>query len=126
MAIPTRLIISIGGFGGPQHDVRWHRGKLRYRSHEAPSEVPIVPSGVDWESFWTAMDRIGVWNWQARYNDRETLDGTQWSIDISKGSRSVRCFGSNAYPGGKDLQHARPFQEFLAAVRALVRQPFGR
>lgn len=114
-AAPVRLVVTIGGFGGPHHEVRWQRGKLWYRTDE--STVPVVPSADEWERFWTAIDHIGVWSWEARYDDLDVCDGTQWEIDIRQGSRRVRCFGSNAYP--------EPFQEFLAAVKALVRQPIG-
>lgn len=115
ISAPTRFVATIGGFGGQHYEVRWFRRKLRYRTDE--SQASVVPSVSDWETFWAALDKIGVWSWQARYDDLETCDGTQWEIDLSDGSRSVRCSGSNRYP--------RSFQQFLEAVGALVRHPFG-
>jgi hypothetical protein len=123
-AIPTRLIITIGGFHGPHYDVRLECGRLQYRTDD--SHQMVTPSAENWATFWAAMDRIGVWSWDARYDDVEVLDGIQWSIEISDSSRSVRCLGSNAYPGGQNLKHARPFREFLNVIESLVRRPFGR
>jgi hypothetical protein len=66
-------------------------------------------------------NQIGVWSWQRHYDDLDVLDGTQWGLDLNDGVNNVQCSGSNAYPGGNDLEHARPFQEFLAAMSALIR-----
>lgn len=118
MSVPTKFLVTIGGFGGPHHEVRWFRRKLRYRSDE--SQTSVVPSGPGWNTFWATLDKIGVWSWQARYDDPEICDGTQWEveIDFGDGSHHVRCTGSNRYP--------ELFQQFLEAVEALVGQPFGR
>lgn len=112
---PIRLVASIGGFHGPNYAVHWIDNKLQYRTDE--SRASVVPSASDWETFWGSLDKIWVWSWQASYDDPDILDGTQWALDISDGSRSVRCTGSNRYP--------RSFQKFLKAVGALVGQPFG-
>ena len=121
---PTRLIAKLGGFCGPKHEVRWQGGKLLYRTDGLEAEV--APSAAEWKAFWVAIDRAGVFRWQANYDDPDILDGTHWSLDLSDGWRGVRSFGSNAYPGGKDLEHALPFQGFLNAVGALLQHPFGR
>ena len=102
---PIRLVASIGGFHGPNYEVRWFRRKLRYRTDE--SRASFVPSISDWVEFWAALDKIGVWSWHTSYHHPEILDGTQWALDLSDGSRSVRCTGSNRYP--------RSFQKFLKA-----------
>jgi hypothetical protein len=60
----------------------------------------------------------GAWIWKARYDDLEILDGTQWEISIRHGARSIATLGSNRYP--------HEFQQFLAAVEALIRRPFGK
>ncbi len=121
--IPARLIITIGGFGAPQHEVRWRRQRLQFSIDTAHGT--IEPSPEAWKTFWAALDQIGVWGWGPRYDNPEICDGTQWEIDICDGVRSIRCFGSNQYPGGPDRDRAKPFQEFLAAVSALIQQTFG-
>lgn len=121
MSVPTKFLVTIGGFFDGHCEVRWRRGKLWYRHDRVDgSQVSVVPSDSDWEAFWTAMDGLGVWNWEASYDDPEICDGTQWEVEIyfGDGSHHVRCTGSNRYP--------ELFQQFLEAVEALVGQPFGR
>lgn len=126
MAVPTKFLVTIGGFLDGRCEVRWRRGKLWYRHDRIDgSEMSMIPSATDWERFWTAMDQIEVWSWKARY-DTEILDGEQWTVAIRHGSQRIQCYGSNAYPGGHDRETAQPFQEFLAAVSALTRRPFGQ
>jgi hypothetical protein len=128
MSAQIRLFVTISGYGGPHYEVRRRRGRLTYRTYEYgshDSRANVVPTAKEWETFWTALDRIGVWSWQGNYYTHGMMDGTQWSIDLSDGVRRVRSYGSNAYPGGEGWKRGRPFSEFLSAVEALVRQPFG-
>jgi hypothetical protein len=125
IGLPLRFVVSISAFGSWHYEVRWRRRQLFYRKHDG-SQATVVPSDADWETFWSDLDAIGVWSWQRSYVDLEILDGVQWSIEISNGSSRVRCSGSNAYPGGKHVLSAKPFGQFLEAVEALVRQPFGK
>jgi hypothetical protein len=122
-----RLLASIGGFPHGHEEVRWRRGRLWYRPSEyVENHVSVVPTVQDWEAFWSAIDRIGVWQWQPRYDDPDILDGTQWTLELMNGPRRVKSFGSNSYPGGTDRGHAQPFEQLLDAIGALVRQPFGK
>jgi hypothetical protein len=126
--LPARFVVTIGGFAAPHYEVRWIGRRLRYRNYEIgshDSHAKVVPTAQQWQEFWASMDRIGVWDWQQRYDNPYVVDGIQWEIDLSDGVRRVRCFGSNKYPGGRNLERGRPFRQFLAAVEALVRQPFG-
>jgi hypothetical protein len=122
-SVPSRFVVTIGGFFGRHHEVRWRRGQLWYRTDEM--QTLVVPTSADWQNFWATIERIGVWGWEAGYDDLETLDGCQWSLAISYGSRRLKCYGSNLFPGQTDLERARPFQQFLDAVALLVQQPFG-
>lgn len=124
---PTRFVVTIGGFFCGHAEVRWRRGKLWYRHDRVDgSEVSVVPSAHEWETFWSAMDRISVWGWRRSYDNPDMLDGTQWSVEISDGVRRVRSFGSNLYPGGDNRETAVSFREFLEAVGVLLGRPLGR
>lgn len=113
-AVPTQLLITIGGFAGPRHEVRLQRGRLQYCTNDG--QETVTPSADAWDTFWAELDRINVWAWRPRYDTR-ILDGEQWTAEIRHEARSVRSFGSNRYP--------RRFQEFLQAVRALTGRPFS-
>src|SRR6185436_688723 len=110
MSASNRLLVTIGGFPHGHEEVRWRRGRLWYRPDEYDEYVvSLVPTVQEWEAFWAAIDQIGVWQWQSRYDNPDILDGTQWTLELTNGSRRVKCFGSNSFPGGSDREHARPF-----------------
>lgn len=116
-AVPTQLIITIGGFAGPRHEVRLQRGRLQYQYRTDDGQETVTPSAEAWADFWAELDRIKIWSWREQYDDPRIMDGTQWSVAISDGARSIKSVGSNRYP--------RRFQEWLQAVRALTGRPFG-
>jgi hypothetical protein len=101
-ALPKRLRISIGGYFGPCYSVTLEEGRLIYTySARGPSggepkpEWPlepklrellglgplpgpdeILPSAKQWQAFRTALNRLNVWSWQAKYSDPAVCDGT--------------------------------------------------
>ena len=101
-ALPKRLRISIGGYFGPCYSVTLEEGRLIYTySARGPSggepkpEWPlepklrellglsplpgpdeIQPSAKQWQAFRTALNRLNVWSWQAKYSDPAVCDGT--------------------------------------------------
>lgn len=119
-AVPTTFRISIGGFGGPNYEVRFVNGRLRYQANFSPTPVMISPTAEEWTQFWDRVEQCDLWHWAPRYDDPDILDGTQWELDIQLGRRRVTSFGSNAYPGGEGVGRSEPFQLFLRAVRKLI------
>jgi hypothetical protein len=127
MSTRVRLLATIGGYPDGHEEVRWRRGRLWHRPDEYDEYVAsVVPTTQEWEAFWATIDQIGVWQWQSRYDNPDILDGIQWTLELMNGCRRVKCFGSNSYPGGSDIEHAQPFQQLLEAIGALVRRPFGK
>ena len=128
--LPTQLLFTIGGYNNECHEVEWKQGQLWYRRADGaymwePS-VAISPTEDEWARFWRAMETAGVWQWQAKYEDPDTDDGTQWSLKLNYHERRIRCEGSNAYPGspGPDYSPTGEFAHFLKALRALTGQRF--
>lgn len=118
--VPSRFLITIGGFTGSNYEVRLVRGRLRYQSERGGPSKMVSPTEEDWQQFWAAVQRCDLWNWEARYDNPGILDGTQWKVVITLGSRRLQSFGSNAYPGGDEGGGSKPFQRLLQAVRKLV------
>ena len=125
---PTQLKFTLGGFTGECHEVEWKQGKLWYRRADGAylwqPAVELTPSPEAWTRFWRAMETVGVWQWQANYQNHEICDGTQWSLKLKHPARQVRCEGSNAYPGspGPDYSPTGDFAHFLQALRTLTGQ----
>lgn len=118
---PEIFSAAIGGFGGPYYQVIWKDGTLTYSTdlYGTPQKLLIEPE--QWRYFWKALIELGVWKWEERYNNPGVLDGTSWSIHIEYQGRSVKSFGSNAYPGGEQrIEPSVVFRRFCRAVSALV------
>jgi len=125
--LPARLHFDIGGFIAECHEVHLQDGHLRYRrapgAYAWSSETLCNPDEKQWEEFWRAVDTAGAWDWARQYVNPGVCDGTQWSLNMKHKGRSVRSEGSNAYPGGAemdcDLPAAGSFAQFLHALRLL-------
>src|SRR4051794_32692319 len=63
------------------------------------------PAPGDWGTFWTILDGIDVWSWEARYVFRgTTIEPAGWRVAIRHGPRHVQSGGCRlAEPPGWDL-----------------------
>ena len=125
---PDAFSVRIGGFDGPNYEVVWRDGALQYRRwHVQPDDGEvreIYPSPEAWRRFWEGCDEIGLWRWEARYDNPRVLDGTQWDLELRAGTRAVRASGSNAYPdpvpGADPMERTPAFRRFLAMIQDLL------
>ena len=116
-AWPTEFRLYINGFFGTSYTVELEGETLRYQavSEEGHQEVKTVtPTSKQWETFWSTLERIGVWNWKSDYPNPGILDGTQWDITLEYSGRTVTSQGDNAYPNEK------AFNAFLDAISRLI------
>lgn len=118
--VPKQFRVSVGGFGGPNYELRLMNGRLRYQADFSSLPEKISPTAKEWETFWATVQRCDLWNWEARYDDFDICDGTQWAIEVMLGDRHLRSSGSNAYPGGEGTGYSKPFRLLLRAVRKLI------
>jgi hypothetical protein len=86
----------------------------------------ITPTPAQWRDFRHALDRIGVWQWQDKYEVIEP-DGGAWSLEIKYADKEVNSEGDNGYPGPDDKmpqkQGDRPtelYRELMAAIKKLL------
>ena len=128
---PTALSLSIGGYPGPFYSVTLDANSLLYDADgEGQSRTErIAPTEKEWTIFRRKLDAIGVWDWRPDYPDPGTCDGTQWSVEIKWGGRSLRSTGSNCSPGpggefsdGEEVdgKNDSGFWAFTAAVQDLL------
>lgn len=102
----TRLEFYVGGYGGPA-----------FRLKLTPDSCEVQAWGVDdlppdriteLQHTPTRFKRLvrrlfrhyGVAAWQARYEEPDTLDGTQWELSLYRSEEQpcLACSGCNAYP----------------------------
>ena len=113
---PHQLQVFIGGFMGPSYGIRWENGACFYDrfgdGYVLAETVQLHPADQDWAEFWTRVERLGVWSWKQKYVQRDVCDGTNWSLELKRGSAFLSAAGSNAYPEG--------LESFCQAVAALA------
>lgn len=124
----TRFDLCWGARPGLQScTVKWDGKKLtcEFCFHGKRERAEIVPTKVAWEKFWTAMDKVRVWEWKSRYDNYHVLDGLVWSLQIDRGDHRVDSGGRNGYPAfgepGADNEEPSPeFTQYQKAVEDLI------
>ena len=126
---PDKFLFYIGSFTGPYEEYRLDDGWLRYRVNNEGCPPHMCQDGGaaliiaekqmtehDWAALWARLDeqRCDFWNWRKTYRDPDIMDGTQWKLEFRMGSRFVKSYGCNDFPGG-----GKKNSEFNKFVEAL-------
>jgi len=127
-AAPQSFRASIGGFLGVCYSVELREGSLYYLAADAPQKaqtLKLTPTSQQWREFRRALDDVGVWQWRTNYPNPGVYDGTQWSLEIRYGDRTLKTQGSNNFPGraGKPSgspKETKAFSAYAAAVKRLL------
>jgi hypothetical protein len=123
---PTRMRLFIGGFFDKNYELTLENGQLKYRFAEHGGaervEEVLCPSAQDWAAFWKSLGEIGVWAWEASYDNPSVQDGTQWGVEIEWGPRRCEIHGSNASPKvpGVRAKRDQPLPRLLRAISRLA------
>ena len=131
--------ILIEGSAGASYALRLEGNMLKYlktppdhkeqgfgldRIHRfTPSEGEqrdLVVADDQWEKFYQDIDELGIWAWEAHYDDPNVMQGFQWSIHFTFEDKEIRCGGANAYPGAKSVGYSAEFKKLLAATNKLL------
>jgi hypothetical protein len=119
MSGADRVEASIGGYPGG-FEVEATGDLLRYRDTERRLDATRVLSPAEWRSFWRAVDRLGVWTWERRYETPDVQDGTGWQVRLVHEGREFESEGVNGYPGSDDARTSEVFAAFCRAVGRLA------
>lgn len=128
---PQHFFFYIGGYPGPYYTVT-KKGKAliyswegRDESDELHSEIiEFYPTKAQWLEFWADVENIDIWSWDEEYVAPDAVDGTQWKLDLKFDGKSLKCTGSNKYPGQSRQDrlglYTETFKTLLSATRKLI------
>jgi hypothetical protein len=124
---PRKLHFRFGGHPqGTWVELEWREPFLIYQRGSGHSgkttSSRLQPSAAAWNQFWSSLSQIGVWSWDGDYTTADGVGGAAWSLEMSHLQRSVRCHGSNGYPGcqGLDFPLGSSFDLLLQSLQALT------
>ena len=117
--IPLKLNAAIGGYFGPSSRIEWDGDNLYYlfnpsahAGEPGTEKILVKVKESDWEKFHDSLYKIGVWNWEERYENPEILDGTSWGFEAVYSDKSLKSSGSNSFP--------KRFNSLLEAISKLT------
>ncbi len=104
---PSRLVFHEGhGYAGAI-SFEWTGGRLVVAETTVatgpgkPVRHEVVPPPEVWRTFWKTIDSLGVWRWNAEYEDpirSSQTDGSAWNLELEYRGRHVKSRGYNASP----------------------------
>ena len=118
---PRHLDLGIGSVDG--YRLYWNGVELVWQRTSAAGDVldeeVLYPDEADWRTFWSELDGLGVWDWDAYYEpEYPTCGGTLWAVWLEHGGKMLKASGRDAWPPN--------FDAYLEAVRKLTAGlPFG-
>ena len=129
MTPPDRLEARIGGYPEPYFSITWQGDHLLWTAHgeDFPAQQKVCrPRAHSWARLWGLLDEVGAWDWPEDCGCR-AMDGTTWSIQITRGAQVLRSGGVNAWPGrrGIESQETREYRRVRQELSRLVgKKPF--
>jgi hypothetical protein len=123
---PEEFRLSLTHPSGASVNIEWKPPGLEYRAYDEhfdPTRMERAePTPEQWQAFWEATDRAGVWSWQPRYVNPTEEEGVQWQVALQAGERQVRSYGDSAFPsaGTSAAEPSPEFRQFLDALRQLI------
>lgn len=117
----TRVRAFVGGFRGSNYEVDMDFRNLRLAwngdEDESKSQITKVLDEQDCKNIAEHLKMLNLLGWKTKYEQPEVCDGTQWSVQIETGDKTIHKYGSNKYP--------KEWKLFCKFVTAIVGQNFG-
>jgi hypothetical protein len=117
--LPTKLNVRINYSRGNYLSIDWN-GEIihvcKMASQQPVLQAEISPSIAAWYQFWTALDAIEIWSWDARYQSAtgERVEcGGSWMVSIEYGNKLVNS-------EGRDLTYPDRFDRYERALVELT------
>lgn len=115
---------SVGGYGGTSYQVEidLENGTAEYTvfdygyEHRSTESIDLSPDEIN--HFLAKLEEANVFRWKKEYVNRDILDGTSWSVELTlRGGNVFESRGSNAYPKRWEL--------FCRSLQSLLGREFG-
>jgi hypothetical protein len=116
-----RIEASVGGYFGSSYTfaIEFVTGWMNWEERgmgilESGLNEQITAEGIN--SFKKELSKCRILNWKNEYIDRDTIDGTQWTLDIQLEDRNIHISGSNEYP--------KEWAKFCKCIRKVTNRNF--
>lgn len=124
VTVPSRLVFYFGAFPGGALSVRWNGNALlveETRGGNFSGTIRVViPGPGQWETFWKAVEDIGVWTWDPVHeNPHGCCGASYWQLILGTGTREVTCSGEDRFPGGQSPELTHDFRALVHAIKTL-------
>jgi (2Fe-2S) ferredoxin len=116
--LPTKLNCSINYSRGNYLSISWDGKVLQVDRMTGAKLIPLVeiaPSVESWSKFWTELDEIEIWNWDAEYGTGASAGacGGSWIVSIESGHKKIDA-------QGKNITYPAQFDRYEQALRDLT------
>ena len=109
----TKFSFSIGGYRGPRNCIKLVGNKLYYTHQYDDSSSISYEAQINDKDDWNKLvEFLSTKKWKGNYTYPDTLDGTQWSLQIVTDEFQINCEGSNKFPLG--------FKKFLRLLNDVI------
>ena len=100
----THFYFEVGGFGDRQTLELMENGEIIVKLGQAKipwfyeGEKQLKPNCEKWAVFLGEVENLDVWKWEPSYHQMDMCDGSQWELQMTKGDKSIKSYGSNKLP----------------------------
>ena len=108
-------------------ELKWAKNHFELDGVNPDVAFSSSPDTQAWQSFWEKVDKLGIWDWHANYDDPGVLDGVSWELSMRYHERVIQSCGTNSFPGvtSEQCEYTPTFMEFMKAVTDLTRLNMG-
>jgi hypothetical protein len=104
----SHFYFEVGGFGDRQTLELLEDGEIIVKLGLAKiswfydGAINLKPTSEKWATFLNRIEELHIWDWAPSYHQMDMCDGSQWELQMDKGEKSLKSYGSNKLPENFD------------------------